>query len=928
MSGQNMAAGSAQCFGPFRLLPTERRLERNGTVVPMGSRALDILIALAERPGEVLGRDALMTRAWPDLTVDESNLRFHIAGLRKALDDGAGEQRYIVNVPGRGYCLAAVIRTETVASPPPSRSQPSASGLPPSLDRMVGRDGAVAAVTDLVTRHRFATILGSGGMGKTTVAVAAAHRLLQSGKDEVRFLDLSPLIDPTLVASTLASALGVTAQSGDPTPEVIGNLRERKILLVFDGCEHLVEGVAALAETIYLEAPGASLLVTSRERLKVEGEHVFILSELEQPPPAEGLTPDEVLGFPAAQLLAERAAAAGHSADLTPADAALMAEICRTLDGVPLALELVAGRVADYGWEQTAALLHGRLRLLWTGRRTAPARHQTLNAALDWSCELLTQTQRVVFRRLSVFAEAFSLRDAEAVAAGDDIDPVDVAAAAQALVDKSLLAVSRGDGVRSFRMLDTTRAYARERLAEASERAEISRRHARRVAACLAPGSLATEQPSLGDVHAALQWCFSDPAEAETAVRLAAGSSRVFIARSLLNECRRWSELGLALPLEVRDPNIDVTLSGALGHALMFTDGNRDAARLALEQALGQANDLGDRPGAFRILNRLNMYHRRCGDIARLLPISRQLEALAVEVGEPVARSAALTQLAVSLHLAGDQPAARAQLEVVLSMDLFRSVQPDHFAFHRHPFIALARCLWLLGFPDQAVELARPLAEQAIAPDAVTYAIGLIWGASVFEWAGDWRMVAHLADRLGAHARSHSLRPYQAVGLGLQGKVLHQAGQHGAAVALLRSAVASLRADRYELYTASFEGSLATALAAAGEPTLAADIIGQAITRIRDQGETCDLPELLRVRGEVEAALGRPGQAAASFDEAAASARRQGALSWELRAALSRTIHTHEAEAAEARRDLARIYALFTEGFETADLVAARKRLS
>lgn len=929
MSGQEPDAGSALCFGPFRLVPRERRLERDGIVVQLGSRALDILIALAERPGEVLGKDALMTRAWPDLTVDESNLRFHIAGLRKALEDGVGEQRYIVNVPGRGYCLAAQTRAESAVAPQPFAPPPRPRGLPPSLDRMVGRDAAVREVADLVARHRFATILGSGGMGKTTLAIATAHRLLDDGHNDVRFLDLSALIDPTLVASALATALGVAAQSGDPTPEVIGNLRDRRILLVLDGCEHLVDGVATLAETIYLEAPRTSLLVTSRERLKVEGEHVFILPELEQPPPAEGLTAEEVLRFPAARLLAERAAAAGYSAAITSADAAVMAEICRTLDGVPLALELVAGRVADYGWPETAALLHGRLRLLWTGRRTAPARHQTLNAALDWSCERLTEAQRAVFRRVSIFADGFCLQDAEAVAAGDGIDTADVATAVQALVEKSLLAVSRGDGACRYRMLDTTRAYGRERLAEAGEPAEISRRHAHRVMACLEPGRSPSHQPPLGDVHAALQWSFSEPAEAALAARLAAGSSRLFIARSLLNECRRWSELGLALPGPARDAATDVTLSGALGHALMFTDGNGEAARGALERALQQAQALGDCPAAFRILNRLNMYHRRCGDIARLLPISGQLEALAVEIGEPVARSAALTQLSVSLHLSGDQRAARAQLEAVLRMDLFKRVAPDHFAFHRHPFIALARCLWLLGFPDQALQLARPLAEETIAPDAVTYAIGLIWGASVFEWAGDWPMVTRLAELLGAHARSHSLRPYQAVGLGLQGKVLHQAGQYGPAAALLRSAISSLRADRYELYTASFEASLATTLVAWGQPGSAGDVIDQAIARVGSEGETCDLPELLRVRGEVETARGARAQGLSSFEAATAAARRQGALSWELRAAISRAVHADPTEAAaSARRGLEKTYARFTEGFDTADLVAARTILA
>jgi len=513
------------------------------------------------------------------------------------------------------------------------------------------------------------------------------------------------------------------------------------------------------------------------------------------------------------------------------------------------------------------------------------------------------------------------------MAGGTDLGGGEVVAAVQGLVEKSLLAVRQGNESSVFRMLDTTRAYARERLAEAEEQHETSRRHAAQVLARLERPRPASGAAILGDVHAALHWSFADPAQADLSVRLSAAASRLFIALSLLNECRRWSERALSqLDAIARNREAETALYGALGHALMFTDGNGEEARAALERALLLARELGDRPAQFRLLNRLNMYHRRCGDIASLLPISRKLEALGTELGQPVAVSAALTQLSVAFHLRGDQREARSHLEAVLRMDLFKSVPPDHFAFHRHPFIALSRCLWLLGYPDRALELARPLAQETIAPDTVTYCIGLIWGASVFEWSGDWPMVGRLAERLVAHARSHSLRPYQAVGLGLQGKVLLEAGQPGPASALLRSSIASLRADRYELYTASFEGSLAVGLVASGLHDSAREVIDGAIERILADGETCDLPELLRIRGEIQARQGLQPDALASFDEAMAMAERQGALSWSLRTAMSRLLAAKSPDARlAARHTLEAVYGRFLEGFGTADLLAARR---
>lgn len=473
-SGQR-PPGTTYFFGPFRLVPTERRLERDGRPVTLGSRALDILIALAERPGEVLGKSELLRKGWPDLTVDESNLRFHIVGLRKALGDGTDGCRYIVNVPGRGYCLATA--TQHVATVPCQTSQSGRQpmGLLPALDRIVGRDAAMGDIVQTLRTHRFVTILGSGGVGKTTLAVAVTHQLAGDYGDDIRFVDLGDLADPALVASTLATALAIDTQSSDPTPEIIDDLRERRRLIVFDGCEHVVEEVARLAEQIHLQAPQVGILATSRERLRVEGERTIPLSGLAHPSPDECRTLEETMRFPAVCMLIERSRAAGYVGTIGDADAGCIAGICRTLDGLPLAIELAAGRVAEYGWGETARLLEGRQRLMWSGRRTAPARHQTLQSAIEWSYDRLDPIQKMIFARLAIFSGPFQLTDAMSLTLGDELTATEIAGVLQSLVEKSLLAVVRDRQAAAYRLPDTMRAFARLKLDAGGDRQAIGR---------------------------------------------------------------------------------------------------------------------------------------------------------------------------------------------------------------------------------------------------------------------------------------------------------------------------------------------------------------------------------------------------------------------------------------------------------------------
>src|SRR6266478_3229208 len=415
------------CFGPFRLAASERVLEKNGVRVRLGSRALDILIALVERPAEVVSKKELIGKVWPDLVVDEGSLRFHISALRKALGEGRSGTRYVTNVSGRGYCFVAPI--SRAASPPALLSNSlvhSPVGLPLSPTRLVGRDETVQLISEELTARRFLTIVGPGGIGKTTLATAVGHTMLAAFDGAVHYADFGPLGSPSLVANRVASTVGLPVNFDDPLAALPAFLRDRRMLLVLDSCEHLIESIAPLAERIFREAPEVHILATSREPLQVEGEQVHRLDPLAFPPNDESLTATCALTFPAVQLFVERAAAHGGFR-LNDADAPIVGKVCRKLDGIALALELAAGRVGVHGINGIASLLDSPCRLLWQGRRTALPRHRTLNAMLDWSYNLLDESERAILRGLSVFVGAFSLEAAEFVVAGDIFDREHVA---------------------------------------------------------------------------------------------------------------------------------------------------------------------------------------------------------------------------------------------------------------------------------------------------------------------------------------------------------------------------------------------------------------------------------------------------------------------------------------------------------------------
>jgi predicted ATPase/DNA-binding winged helix-turn-helix (wHTH) protein len=464
-------------FGPFELSIGERLLRRDGRVLPLGDRALDILTYLAARPGEVIAKQELIDHVWSDVTVEEGSLRVHVAAIRKALGDGQFGNRYIANIRGRGYSFVGTVVPLAGGTEKRSAKFAPQGRLPVRPITMIGRETVVSEVSDKLRNERFVTLLGPGGIGKTTIALAVAQQF--AGK--VHFVDLESLTDSRHVAGAVATSLGLTLKSKDPGLELLDLVRSQKILVILDSCEHVIETVALLAEQLYQESEQVYLLATSRELLKVEGEHCCRVLPLDFPPDGSEQTASAVLQYPAVQLLARRVAARAGSFVLTDEEAPFVAEMCRKLDGIPLAIELAAGQVAALGLKNTVA----RLELLKLAHRSAVARHQTLKATLDWSYNLLSDGERIVLRRVAPFVGHFTLEGARYVAGELGVGTREIFDAIAGLVEKSLIANRIDETQAQYRLLDTTRAYALEKLEEHAEVDVVVRRHTEYVAGYL-----------------------------------------------------------------------------------------------------------------------------------------------------------------------------------------------------------------------------------------------------------------------------------------------------------------------------------------------------------------------------------------------------------------------------------------------------------
>ncbi|KJC38844.1 winged helix-turn-helix domain-containing protein [Bradyrhizobium sp. LTSP857] len=930
---------SAISFGAFRLFPKSRLLEKDGAPLHLGGRALDILVYLVEHAGEVIDKRELVRRVWADVNVDEGSLRFHITSLRKALGDPGEGSRYVVNVPGRGYCFAAPLLRAAPSENRPSAPVSSLRSLPAPLAKMIGRDDAVEKISGELSLHRFVTIVGPGGIGKTSVALAVAHGQLAGFDGQVCFVDFGALTDPRLVPGTIAAALGLTVNSDDPTPGLLTFLCSRRMLLVFDSCEHIVDELAPLAERIVREAPELYILATSRESFRTEGERVYRLFPLDCPPQRDGLSMADILAYPASQLFVERIAESLSEFELSEEDAPLVADICRRLDGIALAIELAAGRVNAYGIAGTASLLDSRFSLLWRGRRTAIPRHQTLSAALSWSYDLLPAAESATLRGLSVFVGPFTLEAALAVASCQGISEAEAVEAISNLLSKSLIATSPAERRLRYRLLDTTRAFAGNKLIESGEAARAARAHAAYFRDVLhdisiksngmqSAGGFLPYADHLPNVRAALTWTFSENGDRTIGVDLAAAAAQFFLELTLLTECYRWTQQALA-SADAVDNRKEMTLQAALGVSVMFTQGNTEGVRSAFTRSLQLAEELDDLHWQLWLLRGLHIYLTRVGDFRGALGTGEQGESVARKLNDPTSTLNVEWMLGVAHHLIGNQDKAVQFCESAMVQNpSSQRLNIGHLGYDDRivALVALARGLWLSGRPDRAIEAARYTvreAEQLEQP--LTLGISLIWTIYVFLWVGDWASAESMIDRLIDHAARHFLGPYHAVGIGQKGELLLRRGDVTGGIDHLRRSQATLYATRHRIMTTVFATALAEGLAAQNELDEALRTIDEAIAQIGDHGESFDMPEMLRVKGDILVESGRAAEAEGYFQQSLALSRRQCALGWELRGATSLArVWQRAGRKGDAQTLLAPLVAQYQEGLSTRDLVAAR----
>lgn len=454
-----MEAGEGELqFGPFTLSLDRRELRLGTRPVPLGTRALSLLVLLAGRAGQVVGKDELVECLWQGAAVDPDRLRAHVATLRRVLGEGGDGGRYIVNVLGRGYVFVAPVRRVLAGLDRP------AGALPAGPDLLLGRDGALAALERLVRTRRLVSVVGAGGLGKSAVALAVARRAAPHFCDGVIYLDLAPLADGPALAAALATALGRDADAS--WPALCAELGRRHALLMLDNCEHLTDDAALLAESLLESAPRLHLVVTSRETLCVHAEWVHRLAPLGLPRPA-------------LDLFAQRLGGAG--ATLDPASQARAAQLCHQLDGNPLLIGLAASRVGSVGAEAPGRCVDA---LFDSGAAAQAGRHSSPGALFDWSYRLLAPNERAVLRRLSVFCQPFTLAQAGAACSCPRIGEAAVVEAILALGARSLIEVVPGDGqgAMRYRLSNATRRYAGRRLAQ-EEAAALAPAVARRLPA-------------------------------------------------------------------------------------------------------------------------------------------------------------------------------------------------------------------------------------------------------------------------------------------------------------------------------------------------------------------------------------------------------------------------------------------------------------
>jgi predicted ATPase/DNA-binding winged helix-turn-helix (wHTH) protein len=604
----------------FRLYPERRTLMSGEAKVELGSRAIALLVVLAENAGRIVNRKHLLERVWQSQVASDSAISSQVSIVRRVL----GSDDSIVSVNSQGYVLALPVKPDDDGAPPAPQAQRQSVSLPHPSANSVGRTAELDDLATLCLENRLVTVIGPGGVGKTWLAIALGWRLAWDFPGGVHLVDLGPAKDNMAVSGTVAQALGIALQGGDDSPRTLAAaIGRQRMLLIFDSCEYVADPARELIAALLVQAPNLSVLATSQERLGSTNEVAFRLEPL---PPAD-----------AATLFVARAQAADRRFQQTDRNEPAIAEICRRLDGNPLALEMAAAQVPTLGVEGVRrGLEQQRFRMLDSRKRNGAPRQATLTAMVEWSHGLLDEPDRQVFRRLARFRGSFSREAAVVVAGGEGADEWDIAARLGRLVDTSLLAVEDGDPPR-YRLLETLGVYAAAKLDENGERNETARRHAKYYADLFEHADIARETtlddawlaeygPELDNVRAALDWALAEPGRKATAISLAGSTAQLWTQTELLSEGRRYLDRTVEL-IDDETPTADAARL-LLYAAILWRLADRSRARDLLERSAAlyrRVNAPLDLGAALGALGGIHMYFGQYADAKALLDEARML---------------------------------------------------------------------------------------------------------------------------------------------------------------------------------------------------------------------------------------------------------------------------------------------------------------
>ncbi|CAN7780592.1 winged helix-turn-helix domain-containing protein [Paraburkholderia hospita] len=953
-------------IGPLQVDIDAREVFLDNEPVRLGSRAFDMLAVLISANGELVSKKELLGRVWPGTIVDDSNLQVHMSTLRKVLGESRG---LIQTVSGRGYRLlqrrvqgAELVEGRTDAEPvEPVRSYRTRNNLPVNRSALFGRAKAIDDVARSLASAGHVTLVGSGGIGKTCLAIEVARSLRNTFVDGVHLVSLASTSDGNGVLAALASSLDLNPAVGPLTlTRLSKKLGGRRVLFVLDNCEHVLGAAAELAETLLAASEDLRVLATSREPLRVTDEHLYWVPSLEFP--AKHESGSALLNCSSIELFIARAKAIDPHFSSDERSVRLVGAVCRRLDGIPLAIELAAARAAILGVETLADHLDDRFSTLTGGNRTALPRHQTLKATLDWSHGLLGEAERTTLRRLGIFVSSFTMEAAVAIVGDGAFAEPEVVAAVTGLVEKSLVVTRMECGGASYRLLETTRDYALQKLVDNGERRLVMLNHARYFLGLLERDQLHRESGArafsdgwhlqmhelLDDLRAALAWALSPKGDEDLGERLAVKVVFLLYELSLVDECctlaRRALEFVKVTQQGARSTHclrVRMQLQAALGAALVYLNGpNRETVDI-WSDILGSAIALGDHAFEARALWGMWNASQSSGAARSALALAKRFASLASEVGDASGAILGCRLVGIASHYAGDQRSARASLEQLLlraeglqhQLPLGQSV--DQRIVGR---ATLARVLWLQGSRDQALRMAQESAAEACHKQPAIVACYVLVEALV--------PLALLSEKQGLAAEAIGTLQDLSARAGLNVSQVcarcfseylrSQSSCDAECLTAFRAALDHLESLEFGAPRAMLIGQYCLALGRAGQYDEAIAAVVAALGRCDETGDHWYVGELRRIHGELllVEAIDAPSQTVLTRDAEACliaaleDALAQGSRTPQLRVATSLGRLWHAQGRSEEAAQLVRsACSKLTEGLDWDDFIAATRLL-